>query len=91
MKTIIIDGKAIRNIEDFHHEISDKLELNSSYGRNLDALWDSLTAGTAMPLTIRWINYQVSKEYLGEYAEQIVNLMRETEEELKNFTFELLH
>lgn len=41
---------------DIHDWLADKLDLPTTYGRNLDALWDCLTGYIGLPLTILWIN-----------------------------------
>ncbi|AWB44700.1 barnase inhibitor [Paenibacillus sp. CAA11] len=89
MRIITIDGKNIHGKEELHEVLQSKLGLDPSYGRNLDALWDCLTGYVAMPLTIEWLNFEASKESLGEYADQLLELMCEVEEELEGFTFDL--
>ncbi|HEY2582962.1 MAG TPA: barstar family protein [Mucilaginibacter sp.] len=54
---VIIDGDAIKSIEDFHIQIKNALDAPDYYGKNLDALWDILTAYVDVPLKIIWINF----------------------------------
>ncbi|WP_145330714.1 barstar family protein [Paenibacillus xylanexedens] len=89
MNIIQIDGRYLLNRESLHQSLQDKLNLDEHYGHNLDALWDALTAEVKMPLTIRWSHFDISREKLGDYAEQVVDLMREAEQEIDEFTFEL--
>ncbi|MBT2770868.1 barstar family protein [Halomonas sp. ISL-60] len=90
MKTVIINGKKIHGKEELHDVLQEQLGLDNDYGRNLDALWDCLTGFIPMPLTIQWLDFDTTRESLGEYAERLLELMREAEEELEEFTFELI-
>ncbi|WP_440119460.1 barstar family protein [Paenibacillus sp. QZ-Y1] len=90
MKTVIIDGKNIHGKEELHDVLQKQLGLDIDYGRNLDALWDCLTGFIPMPLTIQWLDFDTTRDSLGEYAERLLELMREAEEELEQFTFELI-
>ncbi|MFC9708843.1 barstar family protein [Paenibacillus sp. NPDC056933] len=90
MKTIVIHGKDIHGQEELHDVLQERLELGPSYGRNLDALWDCLTGFVSMPLTIQWIDFDTSRKYLGEYADRLLDVMQEAEEELEEFTFDLI-
>ena len=89
MKTVVIEGKDIHGKEQLHDVLQTSLELGQTYGRNLDALWDCLTGFVPMPLTIQWINFDATRNLLGEYADQLLDLMHEAEEELGGFTLEL--
>ncbi|WP_407666943.1 barstar family protein [Mucilaginibacter sabulilitoris] len=71
---IIIDGERIRNIEDFHLEIKEKLKFPEYYGENMNALWDCLTSSIELPVTLIWKNVNISKASLGEDFNSIVDL-----------------
>ena len=76
-----INGKDIHNIEQFHQHISQALDLGSYYGKNLNALWDSLSANVERPLKLVWRDSNVSRQYLGEEAfEMIVNIFKRCSE-----------
>jgi len=85
LRNVILDGEKINNREELHVFLKDALELPDYYGHNLDALWDVLTGGVAMPLTIRWLHYQDSVRKLGEYSEHLLQLFRDVENELEGF------
>lgn len=89
MRIIQIDGKQLHVKEQLHQVLKDKLELDEHYGCNLDALWDCLTGAVSMPLTIQWMDFEKSKALLGDYADRVIELMREVEEEVEGFTLEL--
>ncbi|MDE6111127.1 MAG: barstar family protein [Eubacterium sp.] len=52
---IIIDFSDCLYLESLHNEIKDKLALPDWYGKNLDALWDSLTGIIETPVEIEII------------------------------------
>lgn len=90
MNIILIDGRDPHNREELHQLLQDKLRLHEHYGHNLDALWDALTGEVMMPLTIRWSFFDACRETLGDYADQVVEVMREAEQEIDGFILELL-
>lgn len=81
---LIIDGSKIMSEEDFHMTVADGLDLPSWYGKNLDALWDSLTGIVDRPLKITWTHADQSKERLPRY-EKIISLLRDVEAQDKKF------
>ena len=82
MKEVILDGAQIATLAELHAQLAEQLELPDLYGANLDALWDALTGGISLPLTIRWVNYMVCRNSLGVDAERVLELLKEAEQEL---------
>ena len=72
MKQAIFDFENIKTIDDFYTEAIDTLELPDFFGNNLDALWDSLTAGIELPVDIRFIN--LSPEQLEQFYDLLIFL-----------------
>ena len=73
MKTFILDGNNFSNMEGFYCEIDKLLTKNLQWktGHNLNAFNDLLRGGFGVheynePITIRWINFDKSKEALGD-------------------------
>ncbi|WP_128101828.1 barstar family protein [Paenibacillus sp. DCT19] len=89
MNIIQIDGEQLSARDELHDMLQAQLELGEHYGRNLDALWDCLTGEVSMPLTIQWFHFEKSRQVLGGYADQVIDLMREVEEEIEGFSLEL--
>jgi ribonuclease inhibitor len=89
MRIIEIDGRQLHSREALHQLLQDKLQLGEHYGRNLDALWDALTGEVHMPLTIYWSFLDSTREMLGDYADQVIDVMREAQQEMHDFTLEL--
>ncbi|MEW4369086.1 barstar family protein [Paenibacillus kandeliae] len=85
MKTVVLNGEDFATIEQLHVTLRQVLELPATYGANLDALWDSLTGQVQLPLQIEWLNYDLSEERLGDYAQQVLGLMEEVQGEGNGF------
>lgn len=85
MHTIQLNGSFIKDRQQLHDVLKKELQLPDSYGSNLDALWDCLTGWVQLPLTIQWIDLEASRRHLGEYADQLLKLLREAEQELDGF------
>lgn len=84
MRKILIDGRDFENIEVLHDVLKDKLDFPNYYGRNLDALWDCLTGWVDLPLTLVLINFEFSKKFLGSYADDVLEVLLEAQEELED-------
>ena len=52
MKEYTLDFSKVKTIWDFHQALKDDLELLDYYGRNMDALWDCITADIEHPAII---------------------------------------
>lgn len=87
MTIIMIDGNNINCEDDFHDLMFKELELPSYYGRNLNALWDCMTAWVEFPLTIEWINFSESQKKMGQAAEDTLQFFKDAENELKSNGF----
>ncbi len=90
MKKVKLDGVVCRSQEELHDQLKTILHLPDYYGKNLDALWDCLTGEVTLPVELTWVNFQKSKDALGDYAESLRQLFQEAEEELKGqFQFDI--
>lgn len=84
MSTIYFDFSQIADVEDFYQELSQKISLPESFGNNLDALFDFLTAGAQLPLSIEFVNLSVDQL---EVFEDLLETMEEAEEQTEDFNF----
>lgn len=84
-----IDACEFNNLEEFHELIKEKLDFPESYNDTLEELWDCLVHHCNMPLSLYWIDYETSKTILGNDAEELLELFKEADDELKDFHFEL--
>ena len=91
---LILDGNAIKSEGDFHDAIDHAAHAAGfeGYGRNLDALWDVITAILPLPVDARWLNADACRDALGDRFGRIVWVFRDAEQELGSsfrFTLEL--
>jgi ribonuclease inhibitor len=68
-------GDQIFTEHDFHSQIATAMDVRRSYGRNLDALWDLLSASVERPIEIVWRDAAQSRERLGEHFDKIVAVL----------------
>lgn len=81
MREIRLDGAEIRSREELHEFLSRELELPAWYGRNLDALYDCLTAELTEETEIILRNRSGLLENLAGYGMVFLRMLREAEEE----------
>ncbi|OMF17448.1 barnase inhibitor [Paenibacillus amylolyticus] len=85
MNIVILDGVDFASSAELHLQLKDKLALPDFYGGNLDALWDCLTSTIELPLELKWTNYRISEERLGNEADRVRDLMLEVQAEQSGF------
>ncbi|MED1919037.1 barstar family protein [Brevibacillus sp. NPDC058079] len=90
MKIIKINGEEFTSRDNLHSILRSKLVEPEHYdhtywGNNLDSLWECLTAWIELPLTIEWLNYEKSVEYLGDYAEKLLQVFTNAEKNGRGF------
>ncbi len=80
-----LPGRMIRSLEEFYDVISLKLSLPEHFGRNLDALWDVLTADVKGPVEIIWEESAISKRAMGPVYLRISALLKDVQKERDDF------
>ncbi|QRK12081.1 barstar family protein [Archangium violaceum] len=91
-----LDGSRLRSERDFHEQLARMLDFGPYYGRNLDALWDRLSADVERPVKLVWKDAEVSRLAMGAVFDRIVRILRKVEEQdrtcglRERFEFELL-
>ncbi len=86
MKQVKFDFERIGTVDDFYLVAKRELELPEHFGKNLDALWDSLTGDIALPVSVQFVNLSMTQL---ETFEKIISLFEEAAEELgDDFSFE---
>lgn len=78
MRRLSMDLKRVADCADFYRQFALKLKLEC-FGANLDALWDTLTAGVSLPLRLRLSHLRGHPQQ--SELEPIVAVMREAEQE----------
>jgi ribonuclease inhibitor len=81
----ILDGKTICSLDDFYDQLSIGLGMPHHFGRNLDALWDVLSADVRGPIEILWKKTDLSRNQMGRDFDQVVSLMRDLEKVRSDF------
>ena len=89
MNTVVIDGRRCKTKEQTHAYLAGKPIIPPYYGKNLDALYDVLSA-LGEPVHVR-VRYPASIEAnLGKYGETLLRVFREAAAANKNLTVEFL-
>ena len=91
MNEIILDGERMVDKITTHKMLKEIFNFPDYYGENLDALWDCITECFINESgKIIWKSFSKSKEYLGEYADKILETLNEAAEEYGDFTIEVI-
>lgn len=88
MKKILLDGNLMKSKKDLFRLIKDKLNIDSFYGDNLDALWDVLSVYEE-DLLIEMINTSSLLFYLGGYGNALISAFNDLSDENKHIKFNL--
>jgi ribonuclease inhibitor len=89
MKKCTLNGKDIRSLDDFYDQLSSRLSLPEHFGRNLDALWDVLSADMEGPFEIEWKHANDSRKAMGKDFERAVKLLKELQNERDDFKLKI--
>ncbi len=84
--TCKIDGRKIEKLDDLYDQLAAQLTLPRHFGRNLDALWDTLTAELEGPLTIVWLHADESRTSLGDTYVKVKIMLEEAAGERDDLT-----
>ncbi|MBQ3078629.1 MAG: barstar family protein [Clostridia bacterium] len=84
MVNYILDGSKMTSRDEAHEEIRRAFQLSEDYGRNLDALWDTVSV---MDAEVIFENIGCMKAALGVYAEKILDVFKEAAQKNPGFRF----
>lgn len=76
IRSIHLDGNAIRSMNALYDEISRTIPLPDYFGRNLDALADVLSTDIEGPFEIIWEHAAVSKKHMKSDYTKIVTMLK---------------
>ena len=77
--TVWLDGRQMQNRADAHAYLAQVLRFPGWYGRNLDALYDLLTAGIGVA-TLKIIHADAMLAGMGDYGERMLRTIRDASE-----------
>ncbi|NLM57710.1 MAG: barnase inhibitor [Clostridium sp.] len=89
MNVVFLEGKELTSKAKTHKVLKEKLELPDYYGENLNALWDCLTGWVSLPLKVVWNDFNISKKQLGNFADELLQLFFEANDEIDGFEIEV--
>ncbi|MCK4795945.1 MAG: barstar family protein [Spirochaetes bacterium] len=93
MREIYIDGNEILDENAFYDILQEKLKLPDYFGRNLDALWESIAdEEIELPIIIEVVNSSKIQENLGDnFFNNIMSIFKDAQDELgkEKFRFEI--
>ncbi|QKG56371.1 barstar family protein [Hymenobacter sp. BRD128] len=76
MKTVVLPGRQLATRDELHDWLNEALAF-PYYGRNLDALWDLISATIPLPVTLIWQDFAHSQLLLGDYADRTLQVFQE--------------
>ena len=80
MKKIIFDFKKKKKKKDFYNKLSEKVDLPTYFGNNLDALWDVITSEEIdLPVEIVFVNFNKNK---NKFFSSLEKLFTDAEKEM---------
>lgn len=83
---VLLDGRFMVSRDGVHDQLTEKLSLPSCYGRNLDALYDVLSAYPE-DLKVTLINGDIMCEVLGKYASALIRTFLDASRENPKIDF----
>lgn len=92
MPVSVCELRHISSLQQFYDEISRQLRLPAHFGRNLDALYDSLSTDIAGPFEIVWRDTEQARQMLGAdlYA-TLLEILQSVAEERGDVTLDIHH
>lgn len=88
--SMMCELQAIQSLDDVFSQMATQLNFPAHFGRNLDALYDTLANDIAGPITIIWRQHEPSRLKLGEDYELLVAILEDVSAERGDLTLEWL-
>jgi ribonuclease inhibitor len=85
---IFLAGAEMTSEPALYAQLQQRLSFPNYYGQNLDALWDCIRC-VEVPLTVVWQDFAQSQVLLGQYAERVLETLRDAEQEVPGFILEV--
>ena len=84
MRMVVIDGAKMPTKAAAHKYLAERLTLPEYYGKNLDALYDVLTAETEIPTCLIIYRREALEESLGRYGAALLDTIWDAAQENPN-------
>jgi ribonuclease inhibitor len=88
MRRHSLDGRTIKSSADFYDQLTHALALPEQFGRNLDALWDTLTTDIEGPVKLTWRHAKVSRAAMPAEFDELANVLKDVMTERDDFKVE---
>lgn len=88
MTTVHLDASH-DTLDAIYGALQKQLDLPAHFGRNLDALYDTLTFDVPMPVEIVWKDHAWAKVKLGADYDRLITTLRDVENEREDFLLTL--
>ena len=88
MTRVLLDASH-DTLDKVYDALQAQLPLPRHFGRNLDALWDALTADVRGPVTIRWRDHAWARAALGPDYDRLIATLHDVEAAREDFRLEL--
>lgn len=88
-KRCLLSGKSVRSLDAFYDEIARQLAFPEHFGRNLDALWDVLSADIEGPIEVVWECPGSSRLGMGRDFDRLLAVLQDVEKARKDFRLRL--
>ena len=89
VKEVRLNGKKIARLDDLYDELARQLSFPEHFGRNLDALLDTLSNDIEGPITVVWQYADRSKGLLGRDFPRVMQVFHQVMEERDDFRLTL--
>ena len=86
---MVLPGRQLTTRDELHDWLHTALKF-PYYGRNLDALWDLVSATIPLPVTLVWQDFAQSQRLLGDYADRTLEVFREAAARNEGFYVQLV-
>jgi ribonuclease inhibitor len=75
---------------DFYEQVEAQLDIDETLSRNLDALYDLLSADVAGPIELVWHESAFSRTALGDWYAQVLDVLQAVVTERSDVSLSLL-
>lgn len=82
---MVIDGEFMATKDLMYAHLNRVFSFPSYFGKNLDALWDSLNESSE-PTVVEFTHVNIMRENLGSYGDKLIQLFKQLDQENEYYT-----